>query len=154
MIATLTNDRSLDDPTTAQSRALSRLLETNADLDPSSADDQREIIQRYTLNTFFFAMNGDRWNVNDGWTTDSEVCTWVGITCDADKKVIGVELGENTMLGSVPSEIRGLSALTTFDVHSNFVVGSIPVTIGQLTILGKSMILWNLFASTLNFLML
>jgi hypothetical protein len=140
---TLTDDGSLVEPGTSQNLAFKKLLATNPGLDPSQPNDQLEIIQRYVLNAVYYAGSGDQWTVNDGWTTASNVCdpggslSWSGITCDEDMHVISIELGENNVFGTIPSEIQGLSMLKRYDANTNSLYGIIPATIGQLGNLGK-----------------
>ena len=115
---TITDDGSLQKAGTPQNSALTQLLQTNPDLDPTVVADQREITQRYALNTFYYATEGPNWKVSTLWTTADPPCNgvsnWVGITCDTDtdeNTVTGFVLRENLMRGTIPSEIRGLSGL-------------------------------------------
>ena len=108
---TLTNDGSLQNPSTPQYAALAAMQQTNPNLDP--AVDQVEITQRYVLNTFYFALNGTRWVDIDTslWTTAADVCTpWAGVACDKST-VITLDFTQNKLVGSLPSELRGLSSL-------------------------------------------
>lgn len=116
LFETLTDDGSLTEPGTPQNQALLALEASNPELDPNNPNDQLDIIQRYSLNTLFFATNGVSWVDNAGWTTAADVCasaiapSWFGITCDVDV-VEELALETNDLMGSLPSEIRGLSDL-------------------------------------------
>jgi hypothetical protein len=108
---TLTNDGSLQDPSTPQYAALTALQKSNPNLDP--AVDQVEITQRYVLNTFYFALNGTSWVDIDTslWTTAADVCTpWAGVACDKST-VITLDFNKKKLEGSLPSELKGLSTL-------------------------------------------
>ena len=116
LTATLTDDGSLTDPSTPQNAAYLKLQETNPDLDPSVELEQQEIIQRYVLNTFYFALNGSEWqNIDTSlWTTAAPICaadsSWPGVGCDGET-VISLEFNGNALAGVLPSEIQGLSNL-------------------------------------------
>jgi hypothetical protein len=138
---TLTDNGLLTKPKTPQNLAFKQLLLTNPDLDPAVPADQVEITQRYVLNTIYYSSTGDEWTDKKGWTTASDICddkatkSWFGITCK-NKQVTFIELGDNNLVGTIPSEIRGLSSLNKYDVNKNTLFGAIPTTIGQLTSLG------------------
>ena len=138
---TLTDKGSLTKPKTPQNLAFKQLLLTNPDLDPAVPADQVEITQRYVLNTIYYSSTGDEWTAKNGWTTASDICddkaskSWFGITCK-NQQVTFIELGDNNLVGTIPSEIRGLSTLKKYDVNKNTLYGAIPTTIGQLTSLG------------------
>ena len=139
---TLTDDGSLTTAGTPQNLAYNQLLATSPDLNPSNPVDQVEITQRYTLNTIYYSGSGVDWTSQDGWTSATDICdrqgleNWFGITCD-NLQVTGIELQENKFAGTIPSEIRGLSSLQTYDLNRNAVFGVIPTTIGEATSLGK-----------------
>jgi hypothetical protein len=137
---TLTTDGSLSTFGTPQFMAYNRLVERNPELNPSVAEDQIEITQRYSLNVLFFATEGLTWANQDGWTSALDLCVgtnWIGVTCDNKAEVIGVKLVENGLFGVLPSEIRGLPKLKALDLGSNLLVSVIPDSIGDLTSLGK-----------------
>lgn len=137
----MTDDGSLTKTKTAQNIAFKQLLSTNPDLDPAVPADQIEITQRYALNTIYYSSTGDKWTTKNGWTTASDICgdqgskSWFGITCK-NQQVTSLELGGNNLVGTIPSEIRGLSTLEKYDMNKNTLFGAIPSAIGQLNSLG------------------
>jgi hypothetical protein len=152
----LTDDGSLATVGTPQFDALAALEETNPDLDPADEDDQIEIVQRYSLNTIFFATSGTAWVNNEMWTSASHPCgdgtesPWFGVQCDADLVVIEfLSLPTNDMIGSLPSEIRGLSGLQSLNIFENQLSGAIPNEIGELTMLTVLEAGSNFFESTI-----
>jgi hypothetical protein len=152
----LTDDGSLATVGTPQFEALASLEETNPDLDPEDEIDQIEILQRYSLNTIYFATSGPAWVNNEMWASDSHPCgdgtatEWFGVQCDADGVVIEfLSLPTNDMIGSLPSEIRGLSGLKSLNIFENQMSGAIPDDIGLLTMLTVLEAGSNFFESTI-----
>ena len=116
---TLTTDASLTTKGTPQNRAYRTLSETNADLDPINPIDRIEILERYSLVTFYFATEGNNWETNTAWATSSHPCggeveiPWFGLTCDETQThVEDIEIVSNGMAGEIASEIRGLVRLS------------------------------------------
>ena len=62
-----------------------------------------ELLQRYALATMFHGMGGGAWQRRIGWTSYFESCTWINVVCNADGLVQGLELANNSLLGSVRS---------------------------------------------------
>jgi hypothetical protein len=56
-----------------------------------------DIIQRYALVNLFFTTEGGGWTDFEGWSTRSDVCDWVGITCQ-NLIVTGIDLGKSDLL--------------------------------------------------------
>jgi len=96
---------------------------------------ERQLIERYSLAVFYFAMQqgvedaeeGQRlrrrhrhsrnladateeekanWaEFDSGWTRPSHVCTWPGVQCNGDKEVTEIKLTKSFLRGSLPREI-------------------------------------------------
>uniref|UniRef100_A0A6N2LPX3 non-specific serine/threonine protein kinase n=1 Tax=Salix viminalis TaxID=40686 RepID=A0A6N2LPX3_SALVM len=66
------------------------------------------------------------------WAGDSP-CNWFGISCDS---LIGLNLLNNSLYGSIPSHIGILSNLTILDLSFNNISGFIPSEISSLKSLG------------------
>lgn len=110
--STLTDDGSLSDESTPQYASLQALNACCPDL--ALPEDEEEIVDRYVLNTWYFALNGTGWIGIDTslWTTDAPVCDWSGVGCEEeDTPVISLEFNTNNLAGEIPSELRGLSNL-------------------------------------------
>ena len=116
----LTDDGSVSIEGTPQNLAFVALSTSNPDLDPRVAEDQSEILQRYALNTLYFATDGPNWVRGSNWTTAEPICggdgsaAWQGVTCDDSNNVQGLLLAQNDLFGSLPSEIRALSTMGKF----------------------------------------
>lgn len=110
-----------------------------------------QIVQRYALGCIYFATFGvmhqftrrseTQWKNSTRWLTAAEECTWYGITCNNDKRVVGINLAGNNVTGSFPREVILLrETLTSLNIGDNniFNKDSEVVFLGQLTNLGKS----------------
>eukprot|EP00592_Proboscia_alata_P002286 CAMPEP_0194367408 /NCGR_PEP_ID=MMETSP0174-20130528/15479_1 /TAXON_ID=216777 /ORGANISM="Proboscia alata, Strain PI-D3" /LENGTH=806 /DNA_ID=CAMNT_0039143119 /DNA_START=77 /DNA_END=2497 /DNA_ORIENTATION=- len=74
------------------------------------------------------------WETEDGWMVNAMVCdNWYGVACGKDNSVIGLNLTDNTLAGSIPSELHALKSLDTLDLSYNFISSTIPPSISTLT---------------------
>ena len=93
-------------------------------------------IERYILATFYFSTSD--WKVKDYWLSNKTVCEWWGVQCSKDADVvIGLTMKNNSIKGSLPSEIMSLGALKTLDLECNNINGTITETLGRLINLSK-----------------
>jgi len=75
--------------------------------------------ERDILLALYSATNGDSWDFNEGWGDVSGTeCTWQGITCtlQGDEAtgtyhVTSINLGSNNLSGSIPAQLGGLTTL-------------------------------------------
>lgn len=84
---------------------------------------------------------GDSWTDTSGWKAtplDSDgfampgtECGWYGVICSADR-VIGLDLYQNLLTGSIPAELENLTTLEELDLGDNQLTGSIPPELGNL----------------------
>jgi hypothetical protein len=158
LTSTLTDDGSLQQAGTPQNQAFLQLEATNPNLDANLPADQIEISQRYSLNTLYYANNGPSWANSGGWTTAIPICdvasatSWFGITCDTTGTLVTqLAMRQNGLIGTLPSEIRGLASLTAFDLGANlFIAGVIPSTIGEMTSLQSLILDLNSFGAEID----
>jgi len=59
-------------------------------------------------------------------------CNFVGVTCNASDEVTAIELGNNNLIGTIPSQIGNLNKLVTLVLNDNNLTGAIPSEIGNL----------------------
>lgn len=85
------------------------------------------------LVALYNATNGANWTDNTNWLTGS-VSTWVGVSV-AGGRVVGVNLPDNGLMGSLPAALNGLTALQALLLNDNQLSGSIPAELGQLAVL-------------------
>lgn len=75
--------------------------------------------ERTVLVRFYQRCGGSAWNNNDGWTTEANICTWYGITCDLQESVTKIELVSNNLVGTPDAELFTLPQLQVLALSSN-----------------------------------
>jgi hypothetical protein len=69
--------------------------------------------QEQALIDVFDGMGGKAWKHSTNWGSQVSVCLWFGVTCDASKSFVSkLELGNNLLVGTIPSSISNLVNLT------------------------------------------
>lgn len=63
-------------------------------------------------------------------TSDSNCCTWIGVTCDnstvPSKRVVRLELGSKRLKGKISESLAGLDQLSILNLSQNFLHGYLP----------------------------
>jgi hypothetical protein len=149
LVLTLLADvQSLNDPHSAQSRALDWV---SADDNLPSYDDVR-VLTRFTLAMFYYSTDGDNWNINDGWLSDGHECTWyskVDSPCDTESRRFSrLALGDNNIGGSLPADLAILSDLTAVNLGGT-ITGSLPSEYGAMTKLKEMRVSGKTIGSTI-----
>lgn len=86
---------------------------------------------------------GVDWTVNTDWLSTTTPCSWYGVACEAipyphpdpypiGYYVVGLNLVENNLSGSLPIEIGDLTSLKELSLGSNHLTGVIPASVGNL----------------------
>ena len=153
----------LDTTGTAQNLAIRWLT----DDDPGEVQvDQDSILQRYALAVFYFStyvaseFESDRggaspqtaWKYMDYWMSDKGICLWYGVSCpprlhegleethyNDNSDVLKLNLTDNNVRGTIPSEIVALENLESLDLGKNKLHGTIPVTLAKMKEMSTSM---------------
>ena len=139
-------EESIATPSSPQGEAFKWLTNSTSNLDAYS---EQQLIQRFAMATFFYSTNGKDWLNNDGWLSEENECLWYQTKsfrkpCDASGSLLmNLELDENGLSGSLPSELALLSnSLTrlelatgkkTDDSNDTFIRGNLPSELGLLT---------------------
>ena len=97
--------------------------------------------EREALIALYTSTTGDSWTDISGWRAppvDSDgfampgsECSWYGVICSADR-VVGLDLYQNLLTGSIPAELENLVNLEELDLGDNQLTGSIPAELGNL----------------------
>ena len=88
---------------------------------------------REALEAFYHATDGDNWNKNNNWLTDSPLDEWTGIKLNSHGRVEELILKRNFLTGEIPEEIGDLDKLQALKLHSNNLSGPIPLSMAALT---------------------
>ena len=87
---------------------------------------------RAALEALYDATDGPSWNDSTNWKSAAPLDEWYGVTADASGRVTELRLGENGLIGSIPTALGGLGALKRLDLSSNELRGSIPSALSSL----------------------
>ncbi|KAH9698797.1 protein kinase domain-containing protein [Citrus sinensis] len=78
------------------------------------------------------------------WTSNTSVCSWMGITCDVyGNRVTSLTIPDLGLTGTIPSYLGNLSSLQTLVLSHNWFWGTIPKEIGNLTKLKELRLPYN-----------
>lgn len=83
------------------------------------------------LVAFYNATLGSTWTTK--WDLSQPMNTWYGITTNSDGCVTEINLRVNFLRGSLPKEIGNLTSLKKLDLYNNSIGGSLPSEVGNLT---------------------
>ncbi|HOB54062.1 MAG TPA: dockerin type I domain-containing protein [Acidobacteriota bacterium] len=84
--------------------------------------------EREALIAIYNATGGPNWRNNYGWLGPwGTEGGWYGVTVDEQYgHVIGLDLDDNNLIGTVPDEIRKLNQISTLDLSGNKLEGPLP----------------------------
>jgi hypothetical protein len=100
------------------------------------------------LVALYYSTDGDNWIENTNWLSNEPIDTWYGITIK-NNKVTGLELPNNNLSGSIPSELADLPNLVRLNLAGNDLAGLIPTELGQLENLERLDLSHNNFSDTI-----
>ena len=106
--------------------------------EPSTNDFDYVKQQRFALEAFYNATNGDNWNTRTNWMNDDKsICTWHGVTCDVNtgfvREVDLFGLG-HSLNGTLPSELGLLESVETLRFHGHYLKdATLPKEFSRLT---------------------
>lgn len=98
---------------------------------PSITDD---ISIRSSLYEVYNSTHGEEWFESTNWNRDDlTYCSYFGISCDANLTVVKLGVIDNNLMGSLPSGLlHGVSSITSINLQSNHLSGTLPSSIGSL----------------------
>lgn len=102
-------------------------------LTPVALDEAGIEADTATLETFYWAMQGDQWEVNFNWLRDEPLDTWWGVDTDSSGRVVRLDLHRNRLRGELPHELGDLTELKYLNLSINYIEGEIPIGMGGLS---------------------
>jgi len=88
--------------------------------------------ERETLMKLFTATGGKKWLDNLGWMDETgHHCHWYGVECTDDGYVSTIDLHNNGLYGTIPTEIGMLSFLNKLELRNNYLSDTIPTEMGN-----------------------
>eukprot|EP00980_Cylindrotheca_fusiformis_P014979 scaffold4106_cov64-Cylindrotheca_fusiformis.AAC.1 len=110
-------------------------------------DDAIELLERFSLATFYYSVGGDSLpKFDNDWLTISSHCDWRDVNCDEDGRVTALKIYHSKMHGTLPTEIGNLKRLRDLNLSLNELVGPIPSEIGNLQQLNRLRLDGNKFS--------
>mmetsp|Transcript_18689 Transcript_18689/g.28427 ORF Transcript_18689/g.28427 Transcript_18689/m.28427 type:complete len:561 (+) Transcript_18689:402-2084(+) len=91
--------------------------------------------QRYAMAVFYYGTTDrDGWMNDMDWLNESlPECEWGYVACDEDGYVTNMTIANNTLRGTLFTELRLLTKLVNLDLHGNRMEGKIPEGFHQLS---------------------
>ena len=90
-------------------------------------------IERDALVALYNSTDGANWKDNTGWMGEvGTECLWYGVTCSS-ASVTRLSLANNSLTGTIPSELGNLADLSYLYLGANSLNGNIPKELGNLT---------------------
>jgi hypothetical protein len=105
--------------------------------------------QRYVLALLYIVWNGVKWQLNTGWQSSNNECTWTGVTCDVNNVVNVIDLHNNGVTGRLGSYVPLLTTLTSLLMDQNSLQGSLAPQISSLSNLNMLVLEYNQLTGTL-----
>ena len=87
---------------------------------------------RAALAALYNATNGSSWLDDTNWVSSRPLGEWYGVSTDADGRVTELDLRDNQLSGSIPSELGNLANLEGLWLDGNQLSGPIPSELGNL----------------------
>ena len=80
-----------------------------------------------TLIALYRATDGASWSNDENWLSDAPLYEWYGVSVGAGGRVRALELANNNMTGSLPSQLSDLANLEVLNLSSNSgLIGPVP----------------------------
>lgn len=89
--------------------------------------------QREALVTFYHSTNGPQWTQSSNWLSEEDVSLWNGVIVTEVGIVVGLDLDDNNLSGSLSSELAVLDSLQFVSLFDNSIGGTLPIELGLLT---------------------
>ena len=88
---------------------------------------------RAALVVLYNATGGANWTNKTNWMTNTPIGQWYGVTTDASGRVTNLDLNDNQLSGTIPTQLGNLANLEGLHLTRNQLTGTIPAELGGLT---------------------
>ncbi len=125
------------------------LLEAGIDdvlIEGEGSDRERDSL---ALVAFYNSTGGPSWDKKDNWLTDNPIDVWYGVTVSTDGLVQTLDLFDNWLSGTLPPELGNLTGLQILYLAGNKLSGTLPSELWSLTNLQNLSLTENQFSGTL-----
>lgn len=78
------------------------------------------------LKALYESTGGESWTKKDGWNSTRAISEWYGVSCNAEGRVVGLNLSGNNLVGQLPDELSNLTELEELHLNGNLLSGSLP----------------------------
>jgi hypothetical protein len=111
-----------NESSTSQQKAIDWLLFQDQFKDPDYS------VFRFALAAIYFGMGGPNWASSEGWLTSVHMCEWENISCDTRNVFQELDLSEQDLTGTLPSDIAllGETGIRSILMSRNNISGPIP----------------------------
>ncbi len=106
------------------------------------------VSQREALVALYNATDGANWTNNTNWLSGNDISTWYGVRV-SNGWVTRLELHNNNLIGSIPTELGNLTNLENLSLNNNELSGSIPTELGNLTNLERLFLYINALSGSI-----
>ena len=87
---------------------------------------------RASLVALYNATGGANWTNNTNWLTTAPIGQWHGVTTDGNGRVTNLDLNDNQLSGTIPTQLGNLANLEELLLTRNQLSGEIPPELGSL----------------------
>jgi len=133
----------LEDFTTPQGMAFEFIVnDDEAQLCP----DDENLIQRYVAAVLYYSTEGDGWSEcfqgdtecgqgqsyyggKEAFLSPGSECDWAGLACNGVEELQSIELYDNNLRGTIPSELGALLVVDTIELQENGITGTMPTDV-------------------------
>ncbi len=107
------------------------------------------------LTELYTLTNGDDWEDNTGWLTDSDPNNWFGVTIGTGASAMEVEslnLSSNNLIGSINSmDFQNFFSLNTLNLSNNILSGDLPLNIAFMESIASLNLSINAFTGPIKY---
>ena len=92
---------------------------------------------RDVLEAIYNATGGTNWSSNRNWLGNTPLAEWHGVHVDGQGRVVGLNLSNNNLSGTIPPELGNLANVGWLELGYNNLSGTIPSELGNLASLNS-----------------